>query len=497
MEIEFKLSCTPETASLLGRQLTRLTGGSPLRLKLQNTYYDTPQQNLRAAGIALRIRQQGDLSLQTVKCAGQVSGGFSSRPEWETPYTGRFDFTAIDDETTRQQLETLARLPGYRAMLDTNFSRHIWHWRPEAGTQIEIVLDRGRILAGGKQEAICELELELVEGPPERLLDLVARLGSLAPIFPAPLSKATRGSLLLSGTSKAPLAEPPATGDAASAFTALAQACLDQISLNLPANYAHFAAENVHQVRVGLRRLRALLKLFRPLLREKWCLQEITDGARSHMRALAPARNLQVVLDDIIRPAADMVEARAWQRLEQRLASQAEGAFAEARTYLVSQGFAHWLLHTSLALHVPPLHGKAQTLAWPACGRQLVGRQLKAYAKRLRQTKPSPESLHELRKDGKHLRYQLDVTGLAQTQDGKALARRLAQLQGRLGQLNDLYSATDILNAQPVSYTATIAGIGASHLARHADLLKDASRRIKRLERDLRALRSKLKDMHA
>lgn len=497
MEIEFKLSCTPETASALGRQLTRLTGRKPLRLKLQNTYYDTPQQHLRAAGIALRIRQQDDLCLQTVKCAGQVSGGFSSRPEWETPYSGRFDFTAVDDETTRLQLETLARLPGYRAMLDTNFSRHIWHWQPEAGTQVEIVLDRGRILAGGKQEAICELELELVEGAPERLLDLVARLGSLAPIFPAPLSKATRGSLLLSGTSKAPLAQATATGDAASAFTTLAQACLDQISLNLPANCARFSPENVHQVRVGLRRLRALLKLFRPLLREKWCLREITEGAREHMRALASARSLQVVLDDIIRPAANKVEARAWQRLEQRLTTQAESAFAEAHAYLLSHAFAHWLLHTSLALHVPPLHQKAQRLAWPAYGRQLVSKQLKAYAKHLGQTKPGPEALHELRKDGKHLRYQLDVTGLAQTPAGKPLARRLAQLQDRLGQLNDLYSATDILNTQPASYTATIASIGASHMARHTDLLKDASRRIKRLDRDLRALRSKLKETHA
>src|SRR5690606_8076592 len=88
MEIEFKLSCTPDAAQALSRHLTRLTGAAPRKLLLQNTYYDTPNQDLRAQDIALRIRKQGRLRLQTVKCAGIVSGGLSSRPEWETPYGG-------------------------------------------------------------------------------------------------------------------------------------------------------------------------------------------------------------------------------------------------------------------------------------------------------------------------------------------------------------------------------------------------------------------------
>src|SRR5690606_26365891 len=208
---------------------------------LQNTYYDTPNQDLRAQGIALRIRKQGRLRLQTVKCAGIVSGGLSSRPEWETPYGGRFDFSAVDAAEVRHQLETLAHLPGYRATLDTDFSRHVWHWRPEDGTDIEIVIERGRIVAGGREEAICEIDLELVSGDPTRLLDLVAHLGTLAPLFPAPLSKATRGSRLLSGPAKpAPLAVARAQ-DCHAAFAALAQACLDHISLNLPTNCACFS----------------------------------------------------------------------------------------------------------------------------------------------------------------------------------------------------------------------------------------------------------------
>lgn len=494
MEIEFKLSCTPETASVLTRQLSRLTGNSPQKLKLQNTYYDTPQQGLRAAGIALRIRQQDRQRLQTVKCAGQVSGGLSSRPEWETPYTGRFDFTPISDEATRTVLETLARLPGYQAMLDTNFNRHVWHWRPEAETHVEIVLDRGQILAGGRQEAICELELELIAGKPERLLDLVAHLGSLAPVFPAPLSKATRGSLLLTGSNKPMLAKPAAAEDAATAFQVLAQTCLDQISLNLPANCARFTAENVHQVRVNLRRLRALLELFQPLLRKHWCLHEIKAGAREHMLALAPARSLQVLLDDIVRPVTGELSASTKRKLEQRIGAMVEISFGAAREHLLSHEFANWLLHTSLALHAAPTRARTHQQIWPQSGSYLLTPHIKTYAKQLKKTKLTPESLHAIRKAGKHLRYQLDATALAKTRHGKQVVRRLAQLQECLGQLNDLYSAADTLNRQPRSYAATIAAIGASHVARHAALLAEIPEHMTSLRHDLRTLLAQLNE---
>jgi inorganic triphosphatase YgiF len=497
MEIEFKLSCTPETASVLGRQLSRLTGSPPQKLKLQNTYYDTPQQDLRAAGIALRIRQQDRQRLQTVKCAGQVSGGLSSRPEWETPYAGRFDFTPVSDEATRTTLETLARLPGYQAMLDTNFSRHVWHWRPEADTHVEIVLDRGQILAGGRQEAICELELELIAGKPERLLDLVAHLGSLAPVFPAPLSKATRGSLLLTGTDKPILAQPPAAEDASAAFQLLAQTCLDHISINLPANCARFTAENLHQVRVNLRRLRALLELFQPLLRKHWCLRDIRAGARAHMRALAPSRTQQILLDTIVRPGVDGLPARARQGLEKRLSAMLALSFGAARQHLLSHDFANWLLHTSLALHATPTRPRAQQRPWPQSGNQLMQVRLKPYLKLLRKTRLTPQSLHELRKASKHVRYQLEATGLTQLRKGKQAARRLARLQECLGQLNDLYSAADILNRQPASYASAIAAIGASHMEHHAKLLAEAPKHMQTLHHELHTLLRHLEESRA
>lgn len=486
MEIEFKLSCTPDTALALGRHLTRLTGAAPHKLQLQNTYYDTPNQDLRAQGIALRIRKQGRLKLQTVKCAGIVSGGLSSRPEWETPYGGRFDFSAVDVAEVRHTLEALAHLPGYRATLDTDFSRHVWHWRPEADTDIEIVIDRGRIVAGAREEAICEIELELVSGEPARLLDLVALLGTVAPLFPAPLSKATRGSRLLS----APPPPAPITVSHAqhchAAFNALAQACLNHISINLPANCAYFSDDNLHQVRVGLRRLRALLQMFRPLMRDGWPRKAIADGARQHMQALAHSRELHVLQHEVVTPAANTLEPRAEQALRKQVDAMHKRAFAAAETHLLTQAFSTWLLHTSLALHAQPLRHKAGTQAWPAQAEALLAKQITAYSKQLKRTQPEPTSLHALRKHGKHLRYQLAVSGLH-----PAAGKALAQLQETLGGLNDLYVAGDIFGCLPATHADSIADIAKYHLPRHTKLQLRAANQLKQLRRTLHKLPAK------
>jgi len=330
-EIEFKLSCSPASAAVLARHLSKLTGTSPQRLQLHNAYYDTPDQALRAHGIALRIRHQRsgrkNIVLQTVKCAGQVSGGLSSRPEWEAAYTGRFNFAAVDHQATQQTLEKLQAKPGYQALLDTDFERRVWHWQPEASTHVEIALDQGHISAGGRHEAICELELELISGSSTRLFDLAAHLGEIAPLFPAPLSKATRGSLLLANKPPALPKQDRPMQTCAQAVAVLLQDCLDHIALHLPVTRENFGTKDLQQIQTELQRLWMLLLAFRPFLRKQWPRRAIKQGAREHLKTLTPTN---------------------------------------AREYLSSPAFAYWLLHANLALHVQPVRRKLRTQAWLA-----------------------------------------------------------------------------------------------------------------------------------
>ena len=72
---------------------------------LGNIYYDTADLSLRRHGIALRLRRKGREWLQTVKLAGSSAAGLSSRPEWETSYSGQFDFSVVDVPAVRERLQ--------------------------------------------------------------------------------------------------------------------------------------------------------------------------------------------------------------------------------------------------------------------------------------------------------------------------------------------------------------------------------------------------------
>lgn len=57
MEIELKLRLSPTQARRLQAQ-PALSGHTPQKYRLRNTYFDTPDFELRSRGIALRLRQK-------------------------------------------------------------------------------------------------------------------------------------------------------------------------------------------------------------------------------------------------------------------------------------------------------------------------------------------------------------------------------------------------------------------------------------------------------
>ncbi|MEY2632915.1 MAG: hypothetical protein RIR00_1569, partial [Pseudomonadota bacterium] len=81
----------------------------------------------------------------------------------------------------------------------TDFQRRTWVLEQD-GSRVELALDQGRIEAGGQQQPICELELELLAGDEAILLQLSARLQADLPLTPTRSSKAERGyTLFLAG----------------------------------------------------------------------------------------------------------------------------------------------------------------------------------------------------------------------------------------------------------------------------------------------------------
>lgn len=290
-EIEIKLALAPGDAAAVRRH-PLLAGQRPRRTQLLNTYYDTPDLELRRAGLALRLRRSGRRWLQTLKGGGGSGGGLHRRDEWEYPLAGpELDLSRFADTP-------LARLMARKGftlnpVFATDFQRTTWQLTPRPGTRIEVALDQGAI-KNGHALALCEVELELLEGDAALLFETARALQDAAPLRPEAVSKAERGYRLATGRRLAPVKAAPSTLNpgltAAAGLRAVVETCLAQIMANaegVAAARARGQAEFVHQMRVGVRRLRSVLKLaqktdvtVRPLLEELKWLAAVLGSAR-------------------------------------------------------------------------------------------------------------------------------------------------------------------------------------------------------------------------
>lgn len=227
-EVEMKLALGRDGPERLCRH-PLLQGQPGATQRLANTYFDTPEGELEAARMALRLRRYDDAWVQTLKTSGDVGGGMSRRAEWEWPVTvrmqdegavdeGALNKGALDEEALDRQ--GLAALPPMaelgtdvlerlEARFTTDFERRSWQL-DHAGATIEVALDQGEIRAAGRAVPIRELELELKAGDPAALWDLALALAETIPLRPADASKAARGGALLSGQWTLPEGDTPA-----------------------------------------------------------------------------------------------------------------------------------------------------------------------------------------------------------------------------------------------------------------------------------------------
>lgn len=198
-ETELKLSLD---ASALPRLLSHpLLATPPAPQHLLNTYFDTPQLDLKQRRMAVRERLAGDQWLLTVKTAGHSQAGLSRRQEWEGPTTpGALDFAALVDDAALAA-DLMALRPALQPLFATDFERRRWIVT-HSGARMEVALDQGRIHVPDTplSEPLLELELELLEGPEAALPALadVLRQTPQGPVAltPSDTSKAQRGMAL-------------------------------------------------------------------------------------------------------------------------------------------------------------------------------------------------------------------------------------------------------------------------------------------------------------
>jgi CHAD domain-containing protein len=296
------------------------------------------------------------------------------------------------------------------------------------------VMEHGRTISRFR-----ELELESRGLEDTDLQRIAGLLRSAGAVDAEPIPKVVRA---LGPAATAPAdAVPPEIGPdrtAGDAVRAAMTEAVDRIVRN-DAGLRIGDAESLHQARVGLRRLRSQLRVFRPLLDGQWA-DELHAELRGLARQLGEVRDLDVLIDRLTAVAADLRPVidpllddlarrrKACQRaLLERLRDERYAALLER---LVAASAAPRLVRAASSpagSTLPPLF----ETAW------------KRLAKHASHMTPdwSDADYHKLRIRAKRARYAADAIGPAldasQRDGADAIRKQLAALQTGLGELQD------------------------------------------------------------
>jgi triphosphatase len=449
IETEIKLHFLPEARPLLGRHPAF---GSPQASEADEreevtTYFDTPELALSRLGISLRVRRIGLRYVQTVKIMGNDHGAAKSRGEWEWAIANDApDFVRLAETPVSSVLRPADRA-ALQPVFTTRIYRTIRQLRLEAGTLAEIALDEGSIIAGRASEPISELELELKAGRLGPLYRLALDLAVALPLTIEVASKAERGCRLLTGgtprASKPPDVSVSVDASAAEAFGRIVASVVGHMLANVPA--AQLAdAEGVHQLRVAIRRIRAALVLFKPLLHP-----ETTRRYNAELRRIGQvfgeARDWDVFVLETLPAAATDVPVPGWLDLERETAEAKRiAAHCVVQDELRSTAFTRLIL--SIAgwiedgVHSPAVLGNGEMgQAIVDIAPALLDNMAHKVAKRgYALDDASPEELHAFRKSVKKLRYAVEfLSALYPPNEVKAYVDACKELQELLGKIND------------------------------------------------------------
>ncbi|WP_300753907.1 CYTH and CHAD domain-containing protein [Janthinobacterium sp.] len=475
MEIELKLLLAPEDVPLLRAHplLAQDDGQAPQLpqiLAMHDIYVDTPDLQLCRHQAGLRVRQVDGRWVQTLKAGGQVSGGLHSRHEWEGELAGPTpDLDALDAAIGRKQpVRALLRQAEIRESLQEVFStrmqRTVWQLHTPQGDHIECVLDQGVIESGERKVSVSEVELELKEGQAASLFDVALLLLREVPLQLGHMSKAERGYRLALPEQplKASKARPVVLDAAMTVeevFLAIVTNCLAQVGANQDGVIQGEDVESLHQMRVGLRRLRSALGMFKSLLALPVELQGELDWLSG---ALGEARDWDVLAGHTLAQLDGDADAGfgpgALAQLTQAARGQAHEKHALAAQAVASSRYTALMLCLQRWLHGRGWRSSRtprQLQRLDAGVQGFAQRTLRADQRRLmkrgkRLLHATPQQRHRVRIAAKKTRYATEFfASLLNNGKVQPYVGRLSLLQDELGAMNDVRVADRLLQELP------------------------------------------------
>jgi triphosphatase len=466
MEVELKLLVDAKFKDALMQHplLASHALSKPHERNVSDTYFDTPKRSLRHRDAGLRVRHADKVWVQTLKRGGAANGGLHSRHEWESRVAGPqpdlplLRETVDDKQTRRDVLDKPAVKNKLTPVFTTKVKRTVWDLRLEDGDLVECSLDQGRIDCGDQSAPISELELELKSGEPAHLYNFALALNDTIPLHIGTKSKADRGYAMLDPQAPHAVKARPLQLNAAmsfeDAFQAIMANCLAHIQQNEDLVASSRDVEALHQMRVGMRRLRSALAMFDDTIRLPEVLQQELDWLGG---VLGGARDWDVLsistLPSVARALPDAPDLAPLHKAAEEMAGtkhdEASSAVGSSRTTRLILGFNGWLQGSTWRTAMPPASRARARLSAPVMG--FVEETLQQDQRRLHRrgknlATATPTARHRVRIAAKKTRYATEFfASLLKPRRARSYVDALAGLQDELGLLNDAAVADRLL----------------------------------------------------
>jgi len=422
LERELKL------AADAGFELPELPG-EPLEPRaFTSTYFDTDNLGLARAGVTLRRRVEARKSLWQLKLPRGAA-----RLELEQP--GGPGGPPAD---VRDLLGAYLRGGALTPVATLRTRRAGVRVHDEGGPVADVVIDSVAVLDGRRTaDSFTELEVELLGGD-ERALRRIERLLRAAGARKADGRPKLFRALGLERAVLRPSAGP--SDPPLEHLQGMFRAQLDAIVAHDAGTRLGSDPEELHQMRVATRRMRAFLRAGRDLLDHEWA-----EGLRAELAwlggALGPVRDTDVLVERLHAGAAglDPREERALGRLFGLLAAEREEGRERMLEGLRSERYLGLLDRLEAAAVAPRTTGAAASL------RDIAAAEFRRLRKAARALGPEPsdDELHDLRIRGKRARYAAE---LAERSVGKPAARFIGEakaFQDVLGEHQDAVVAEE------------------------------------------------------
>jgi CHAD domain-containing protein len=448
--------------------LAGLRPAGPLEvIDIVDRYFDTAGGSLQRGGWVGRIRTRpgdGQATVVLKSAARRSRGAVHVRDELEGPADAHLHPAQWPESVARERLLALIGREPVDTTIVLDQRRRVRCFCDDE-IEVEVSLDRVRTLV---DERIIDrslvLEVELKSGSAERLEALGDDLGKRAFLVPSKVSKLVRSVAAAERARlQAALPDPATTktpgvqaddlvGEAGRKVLALHFA---RMLAREPGTREGRDPEELHQMRVATRRMRAAWRVFGDAF-DPGATRALRSDLRDVAAALGTVRDLDVLLDRLIPSERARTERRKAGAGEGRKDGAADGLGPFVR-YLRAErdagrrrlvrllerpGYQRWVTRfgaflTSPGMGVadvaPPaprrIRDTAPSRIWGAYER------VRAYGELLRSA--DVPTLHALRIESKRLRYALEFIQETLGADAPSLIARVTAMQDHLGLLND------------------------------------------------------------